>query len=553
MGLTASSLCCPHSHPEKEMDATKTKQRARESPCCPASPLESAKLDPLLSRVHLLAGCNSIEEHNHKIRKSLKAAENLHSSEGLRAMGFEYKRFLCIEHQGLARSKESSASLGDISSPFVDVDVGSQEVDDEITTTAATSSLMEDTIRGVDNKANGDAQASFTIIPSPTDTSNMDSDAASQNVSIQGADDGDDDENDDSMPLEYSMRLRTGESDVKDDIRSTSSVIGTGDHLTVAESVWDEFSLVDLKYCLNCRRKLMHIQSGTLIDDRSRPDFIADGIMYDRVAILCQEAAQDAMCEDYDLEWKHVAPPSHNGERPEIRAMVSKPPADEKSGTTGTLFIVTGRGAVKAGIFSRKALVAGEGLETGSAWHLLREASLRRMKIIIPDPNCRGDRWGYDVVRQTFRALWPKDPHEDVYMIIHSAGGSNVQRFLLDTPETAETHLPQIQAMALTDSTHNLQWCKNQPKWKDFWESERCIYLKSAQLMRDADGSRWYLHAAGTPIQTDSFWKHRFGNILTCNAGTNVHAMTNWFGHQPIWKHLDAVWKQRQQEKQQSG
>jgi hypothetical protein len=70
--------------------------------------------------------------------------------------------------------------------------------------------------------------------------------------------------------------------------------------------------------------------------------------------------------------------------------------------------------------------------------------------------------------------------------------------------------------------------------------------------MRDADGSRWYLNAAGTPIQTDSFWQHRFGKVRTCNAGTDIHAMTNWFAHQPIWRHLDEYWKPRQQEIQQA-
>ena len=173
------------------------------------------------------------------------------------------------------------------------------------------------------------------------------------------------------------------------------------------------------------------------------------------------------------------------------------------------------------------------------------------MKVIIPDPNCRGDRWGYDVTRQSLRKLWPEDPTEDVYMVIHSAGGSNVQRFLLDTPSSSKTLLPQIKAMALTDSTRNLQWSKHEPEWLEFWESDRVIYFKSAQTMRDADGSRWYLHAAGTPIQTDSFWQHRFGKVRTCNAGTDIHAMTNWFAHQPTWKHLDQYWKARQQERQQ--
>lgn len=394
-----------------------------------------------------------------------------------------------------------------------------------------------------------------TAMPEPTETSSIDADFASQKQCSPGASAFDDemdeisDQPNDHLHASYCMPLRGLSSSERDDLRSTGSEMGTGDHLTVAESLWEEFNPVSVKFCINCRRKLVHIKSGTVLDGENRPDYIADGIMYDRVAVLCQEVAHEAMMADYDLEWTNVAPSSHNGERPEIRALVSKSAQDDRP-KTGTIFIVTGRGAVRAGIFSRNALVCGEGLEVGSAWHLLREAALRKMHVILPDPNCRGDRWGYDVVRQTFRKLWPENRDEDVYMIIHSAGGSNVQRFLLDTPDTAETHLPQIRAMALTDSTHNLQWCKKEPRWRDFWESDRCIYFKSAQLMRDAAGSRWYLQAAGTPIQTDSFWQHRFGKIHTCNAGTDIHAMTNWFAHQPMWKHLDEFWQRQHPGKQ---
>mmetsp|Transcript_6631 Transcript_6631/g.13684 ORF Transcript_6631/g.13684 Transcript_6631/m.13684 type:complete len:586 (-) Transcript_6631:2127-3884(-) len=561
MGITPSTLCCCHP-PEKDASDPKKKEQniqhrrgcpeATSSLCCPKAPLEPVKPTPLLSRVHLLVGCNNIEEHNRKIRHALHVTENLHGKEGLRALGLEYQRFACIEHQELLTKKESSASLGGLLVPF-------EGEGGETTKTVSQPSLgaLQDRVSTGDTdpcsiESLPETSPQFPSVPlSSFPMEHLDANASADDVSSQGATNwGDDDETDD---MSYHVPLKREDSDDKDAIGSTSSVIGTGDHLTVAESVWEGFTPESFQYCLNCRRKLVLIETGALITPDNRADYIADGIMYDRIADFCQEVAQEAMCEDYNLEWTQVAPASHQGQRAEIRAIVSKhaDDDDDDNETTGTIIIVTGRGVVKAGIFSRQALVCGEGLEIGSAWHLLREASLRHMKVIMPDPNCRGDRWGYDVIRQSLRKLWPEDPSEDVYMVIHSAGGSNVQRFFLDTAGTSQTHLPQIKAMALTDSTHNLQWSKREPEWLAFWESDRVIYFKSAQTLRDADGSRWYLHAAGTPIQTDSFWHHRFGKVRTCNAGTDIHAMTNWFAHQPIWKHLDQYWKPRQQERQE--
>jgi hypothetical protein len=70
--------------------------------------------------------------------------------------------------------------------------------------------------------------------------------------------------------------------------------------------------------------------------------------------------------------------------------------------------------------------------------------------------------------------------------------------------------------------------------------ANHCVYFRCADPRRD--GPQWYVHAAGDPVQTDSFWKHRFaGNIRTLWAGTDEHSLTNWFAHAKIWEHFDRL------------
>merc|ERR1711957_70392 len=45
--------------------------------------------------------------------------------------------------------------------------------------------------------------------------------------------------------------------------------------------------------CPDCHDRLFHIASNTLITAENRVSFIADGNMYEEVARLCQEHAQD--------------------------------------------------------------------------------------------------------------------------------------------------------------------------------------------------------------------------------------------------------------------
>ena len=154
------------------------------------------------------------------------------------------------------------------------------------------------------------------------------------------------------------------------------------------------------------------LQTPILITPTNRPNYIANGIMYELVSTLAQQAVHDIMRREFDLEWVTVCDDGASGEP--VRALVDKDhmlvlkepslpqrnvndddgddlPEEKKeemissSSTTayirsnkkndkkkGTLLVATGRGKVRAGIFSRQHLLTG-GLELWSAWHMIRE------------------------------------------------------------------------------------------------------------------------------------------------------------------------------------
>ena len=295
----------------------------------------------------------------------------------------------------------------------------------------------------------------------------------------------------------------------------------------------------DSHQCLLCCHRLFH--GDTKISEHNRKKFIADGDMYDEIARLCQEYAHQVMEEEGDLEWITVEDggvPSKYHKGP-IRALVTCSKDDENDDKP-TFLIATGRGKVRAGIFSRQHLIT-TSLESSTALPFLRQAKERNWKVAIVDPNAHGDRFGYDTFRKSMEHLWDGcRGGGGVYILSHSASGGQLQRYLLDKP--AE-HLTPIRAIAFTDSTHNVQWAKHagNDDLLEKLQADECIYFRCANDRRD--GNRWYLFAAGDPVDTDSFWKHRFGEIRTYWAGTNEHSLTNWYAYSKIWEHFDQFYK----------
>ena len=345
--------------------------------------------------------------------------------------------------------------------------------------------------------------------------------------------------------------------------------------------------------CTDCVTRLYHIPSETPVDNDNRKSYIADGKMYDAVANLCQAAAQEIMAEACDLVWVTICDGKGGGLRLQsereqtssqstprpnsieewprdkdgniimkdpIKALVSKNIETDATQSHDTFLVATGKGKVRAGIFSRHHLMT-TGLEPSTALPFLYEARERGMNCVVIDPNARGDREGMDTFEVSIRGLFEEQfelvdeedndesstecdmgaiiPANDVdgsiYVLAHSAAGGQLVRYLLDQQEGAPL-LSRIHCIAFTDSTHSIQWLKNHPHLSSLLQSSKALYVRSANPMRDDDWG-----CAGEECPRDRFWSHRFGDIKTVWAGTTEHSLSNWTAHKPIWEHVDRV------------
>ena len=130
-----------------------------------------------------------------------------------------------------------------------------------------------------------------------------------------------------------------------------------------------------------------------MITTKNRKEFIADGDHYDAIARIIQEYAQEVMIRDGNLQWTTIEQAGNNNEP--IRALVSSRITEDESrlDKEPTLLIATGKGKVRAGVFSRQHLMT-SGLECSTAVPIVREAKKRGMNIVMVDPNVHGDRLG---------------------------------------------------------------------------------------------------------------------------------------------------------------
>ena len=186
--------------------------------------------------------------------------------------------------------------------------------------------------------------------------------------------------------------------------------------------------------CPNCITRLYHVPSSTVINNKNREIFIADGKMYDAVSDICQAAAQEIMAEMCNLVWvticdgkggglaqtqqknmkvnpntTHEWPRDELGNivvREPIRALVGRHQHDDIThNPPDTLLVATGKGKVRAGIFSREHLLT-TGLEPSTAIPMLLEARNRGMNCVVIDPNARGDREGMETFEASVRSLF---------------------------------------------------------------------------------------------------------------------------------------------------
>jgi hypothetical protein len=296
--------------------------------------------------------------------------------------------------------------------------------------------------------------------------------------------------------------------------------------------------------------RLFHVESDAMVTEKNRREFIADGDMYDAVARAAMEFAQSVMIREGQLGWVTIAEAGNNPEP--IRALASTRIMEDPTrlDTEPTLLIATGKGKVRAGIFSRQHLLL-SGLECSTAASVVREARKRRMNVLILDPNVHGERQGMITFEKSMGHLFrrweeseggsdsphpgkPPLPRGGLYVLSHSQSGAQFARYLL---EKSEYYLPHVRAVAFTDSTHNLQWAKSKEDLRHFLESDKCVYFKCAKDSNE--DTLKALPSIGEVVDTDDAWKRRFGNIKTLCAGTSEHSLTNWFVERHIWSHFD--------------
>ena len=300
--------------------------------------------------------------------------------------------------------------------------------------------------------------------------------------------------------------------------------------------------------------RLFHTESNTMITSTNRKEFIADGAMYDIVCRLAMEYAQDVMLSDGELEWVTIPEEEENAEnqaqtnKEPIRALVSKRILEDSSrlDTEPTLLVVTGKGKVRTGIFSRQHLLT-SGLECSSSVQFVQEARKRGMNLIILDPNAHGDRFGMQTFEKSMAHLfrrWEEAPlsatevQPTLYVLSHSQSGAQLVRYLL---HKADSYLARISAIAFTDSTHNIQWAKKQNiiGLEELLESEKSTYFKRTDDIVEYPFKPF--KTIGNRVDTDQFWEHRFGKIQTMCAGTSEHSLVNWFARNHIWDHFDQI------------
>lgn len=462
---------------------------------------------------HILWGCETPEEHYEKIKTVCAEARLLKGENGLRELGFQFQMVhhpeTCMcEHAGLLMfdDKDEDNELDDDmdfqqeEEYMVPIGVPLEDHKSPQSLERSMTEMVEDTIdrlshqdEMVDSFTNGDKG----FLP-----------RKSSNVSL------------------FSLATHFTASSTASSSQPPPGAISFHQDGAQEES---------------CAWRLYHIPSKTLVTPENHQEFIAHGEMYDHIARLCMEVAQQVMMEQGDLHWESICDARNIG------ALVSKTKSNK------ILLIVTGKGLVRAGIFSRRHLIT-TGIESSTALPLIREAVQRGMEIIMLDPNVNGHQMGMEVVEASLEKLFfsREQDDEQIYVVAHSMAGAQLVRFLHKhesspsdqdgnvginkehpgADKEEKTFLRKIKAVAFTDSNHNINWTKNTPSVTDLLVGPSCLYIKSHKVHDEPK-------VLGEVHHDCQFWKHRFGDIKTLWAGTHEHALTNYTARFHIWDHFD--------------
>ena len=526
----------------------------------------------------LLWGCTNAEEHYQHIIDVCKRVESMHGAEGLREVGLEYRMvhdpFNC-QCEGIALE-----DMADITGPSG-------------TSTAAAAAaatfdeldprLWEDEEEKVDAKNNDSAAATSSSIDEEESAEPLPLDEEEEYMVPIGTPLAD--VSAESTTIKASAQLISHENRPQDTITATltkskledinkEEESGAATTLTTSPSNVSLFSLathhtwtsgedredaMELEH--GCALRLVHVpppaldayRPPTLIEADNYETFIANGRMYDEVARLCMEYAQDMMVDEGDLEWVPIC------KERSISALVSQGYCKQR-GKRPILLIMTGKGKVRAGIFSRRHIIT-TGVEASTALPMIREARSRNMDVVILDPNANGDINGMDTIDASLRRLFGAaninadeqnvggEIKNGVYVIAHSMAGAQIVRYLHGDKQVGTSTnsndgsedeerlalLRGIKAAVFTDGNHNINWTKKtNPELTAMLQGPSALYIKSHKLHQDEPKELGSLH------HECEFWKHRFGTIRTIWAGTHEHALTNFTARNCMWDHFDS-------------
>jgi len=556
-----------------------------------ALPAESTK------HIKLLFGCQNAEEHLEYVQEMCDLIADKHGEEGLAVLGLEYRYF--AEQTGEGRSQDksdgmppsSTSSEWSLERRLREEEKKDQDDEDlKIPIKDGDQDHTPDHI-SISDDSTSDGKRSSSKKPkrlkhSVSELSFGDSDNADSNNSKNNNDDDDDGSiSDDEKDISFAIRQMSIErneflvpigepisrvnssNDLGFGVRQGSersmqtatTMFSLATHQSRASSIASKSSSDGIPTVL-FGYMLFHKSTNTLITEKNHQLFIAHGKMYDEAARLCMEYAQDVMMKEGNLEWQSLG----DG----VNAMVTR----NRSFQRPLLLIVTGKGKVGAGIFSRRHLMT-SGIETSTALPFVQGAIQRKMDVAILDPNGGGPQKAMQSVQTSLERLFffQGETEEDVYVLAHSMAGSQIVRFLHDktfdkaslppTPikgtkgkgkipamapsksekefqiQTGKKFLQQIKALAFTDSNHNINWTKHNLPLKDLIEGPSSLYIKSHKVHEDAK-------ILGELHHDCNFWKHRFGNIKTIWGGTDEHALTNYTGMGHIWEHFDDIMEQ---------
>lgn len=282
--------------------------------------------------------------------------------------------------------------------------------------------------------------------------------------------------------------------------------------------------------CFECATSLYHTTTGIRISQKNRKDFVPDGRKFDDISACCQEIAQELVQRDCELEWVTLS--DVDAASAHYRAPVCALRSSNFEPSRPTMLIVTGKGVSRAGILSARYILE-HSIEVGSALFYIVQAKLRGCNVVLLDPNAWGADFGKDVVEISLNAL---NFENQLFVLAHSAAGGYVVRYVMEHPQL----LRHIQALAFTDSTHNVQWTKNDDRLYKFLQSQHCLYVRNNSEKSTDTFSSHKHKESGEVCNGDRFWKQRFGDIPTVWAGTTDHSLMCFAARNVIMDFFDA-------------